>query len=468
MGASATLETRKKDPASFMLPRGVEASLRPAPFKETNGTQPSVAEAMREEPNFDHDFSRIPTQGVSSHHQALQPESQSCPLALSDSRTCPFGGACHICPARVQTKRAINQSGDIYEQEADRVATEVVHMRGEPTQRRTADQLQPDAVPPIVHEVLQSPGQPLDSHTRTLMESHFGRDLSQVQVHADERAARSAHLVNARSYAAGQHIVFEKGQYVPHTNEGRWLIAHELTHVVQQGRRGFSIQRKEEEKSPCAVHGYDNSNPKDTAVIPKSGGIGVSSVADLVSKVNAYIDDPKKSCRCINRLEVNGHGTDGYQSVGNGNLYVNDDKALVHDSKEDHLKQMANIKFCSRGLLMLMGCHVGQGKGKTLLSRLSAILPGKLIGGAQHYTAGTGLGEKRVVGAGDLINKDGTMDWDKADPFLTSPFVRWHITIAGKEYVINGMEATSSESKAKLKTAEKIKVKTPEGEVKIK
>jgi hypothetical protein len=60
------------------------------------------------------------------------------------------------------------------------------------------------------------------------------------------------------------------------------------------------------------------------------------------------------------------------------------------------------------------------------------------------------------------------MDWDKADPFLTSPFVRWHITIEGKEYVINGTEATSSEGKAKLKAGEKIKVKTPEGEVRIK
>ena len=127
MGASATLETRKKDPASFMLSRGVESSLRPAPFKETNGTQPSMAEATREEPNFNHDFTRIPTQGVSSYHQALQPGSQSCPLALSDSRTCPFGGACHICPARVQTKLAINQPGDEYEQEADRIAEQVVN-----------------------------------------------------------------------------------------------------------------------------------------------------------------------------------------------------------------------------------------------------------------------------------------------------------------------------------------------------
>jgi hypothetical protein len=290
-------------------------------------------------------------------------------------------------------------------------------------------------------------------------------DFGSVRIHADAQAAESARHINAQAFTVGHHIVFDAGEYAPQTISGQRLLAHELTHVVQQGNQGFSIQRKE--KTPCAVHAYDNSNPKDTAVIPKSG-IGVSSVANLVSKVNAYVDNAENSCSCVNRLEINGHGTDGYQSVGNGNRYVNDDKALVHDSKEEHLKQMADIKFCSTGLLMLMGCHVGHGQGKTLLSRLSATLPGKLIGGAQHYTAGTGLGAKRVVGAGDALNKDGTIDWDKADPFLTSPFVRWHITIDGKEYVINGTEATSSESKAKLKTAEKIKVKTPEGEVKIK
>ena len=56
----------------------------------------------------------------------------------------------------------------------------------------------------------------------------------------------------------------------------------------------------------------------------------------------------------------------------------------------------------------------------------------------------------------------------KSDPFLTSRFVRWHITIDGKEYVINGDETTSKENKGKLKAAEKIKVKTPDGIVNIK
>jgi hypothetical protein len=348
-----------------------------------------------------------------------------------------LGGAA-VSPAKPHVASSpitIGPAGDQFEQEADRTASAVM---------RSAS--------------------PRSSRTTTGARA----DFSHVRVHTDERAARSSEEIGALAYTAGTHVVFGPGQFAPETSKGRQLLAHELTHVVQQRGGHNSIQRNVKEKTPCAVHAYDNSNPKDTAVIPKSGGVGVSSVADLVSKVNGYVDDPKNSCSCVNRLEINGHGTDGYQSVGNGNQYVNDDKALVHDSKEEHLKQMANIKFCSYGLLMLMGCHVGHGNGKKLLSRLSAILPGKLIGGAQHFTGGTGLGGKRVVGAGDILNKDGTMDWDKADPFLTSPFVRWHITIDGKEYVINGTEATSAEGKAKLKAGEKIKVKTPDGEVKIK
>lgn len=238
---------------------------------------------------------------------------------------------------------------------------------------------------------------------------------------------------------------------------------------MQQGGRGFSIQRKVKEKTPCAVHAYDNSKIEDTAVVPKDGsGIGVSSVADLVAKANAYVDDEKNSCSCINRLDINGHGTDGYQSVGNGSAYIENEKALVHNSTDEHLQQLDKIKFCSRGVFMMIGCHVGRGDGKTLLHRLSAILPGKLIGGAQHYTAPTAKGGPLVVGKGDLLNEKGNIDTSKADPFMTSPFVRWHITIEGKEYVINGNETTSTEGKAKLKAGEKIKVKTPEGEVRVK
>ncbi|HLI88385.1 MAG TPA: DUF4157 domain-containing protein, partial [Ktedonobacteraceae bacterium] len=91
-----------------------------------------------------------------------------------------------------------------------------------------------NGVPPIVHDVLNSSGQPLDVGTRAFMEPRFGFDFSRVRVHADARAAESTQAVNALAYTVGHNVVFGTGQYAPGTNEGRRLLAHELTHVVQQ------------------------------------------------------------------------------------------------------------------------------------------------------------------------------------------------------------------------------------------
>jgi hypothetical protein len=89
-------------------------------------------------------------------------------------------------------------------------------------------------VPPIVHEVLRSPGQPLDAGNRAFMEPRFGRDFSGVRVHTDPRAAESAQAVNALAYTVGRDVVFGAGQYAPTSHAGQRLLAHELTHVVQQ------------------------------------------------------------------------------------------------------------------------------------------------------------------------------------------------------------------------------------------
>jgi hypothetical protein len=90
-----------------------------------------------------------------------------------------------------------------------------------------------------VREVLASPGKALEPATRVFMESRFARDFSQVRVHTDARAAESARAVDAAAYTLGQHVVFGAGQYAPATREGRRLLAHELTHVVQQGQHGL-------------------------------------------------------------------------------------------------------------------------------------------------------------------------------------------------------------------------------------
>lgn len=94
-------------------------------------------------------------------------------------------------------------------------------------------------IPPIVHTVLDSPGQPLDPQTRAFMESRFGYDFSQVRVHVDERATNSAQAVNALAYTVGRDVVFGIGQYAPGSSAGQRLLTHELTHVIQQGSTAF-------------------------------------------------------------------------------------------------------------------------------------------------------------------------------------------------------------------------------------
>jgi hypothetical protein len=97
-------------------------------------------------------------------------------------------------------------------------------------------------VAPIVHDVLRSPGQPLDAETRAFMEPRFGHDFSRVRVHTDAKAAQSAKAVNALAYTVGRDVVFGAGQYAPQSQAGRRLMAHELTHAVQQSQVSGTIQ----------------------------------------------------------------------------------------------------------------------------------------------------------------------------------------------------------------------------------
>ena len=88
--------------------------------------------------------------------------------------------------------------------------------------------------PGIVHDVLHSAGEPLGAEVRTDMEQRFAHDFSQVRVHTGSRAAESAVAIGAQAYTAGPHIVFGSGKYSPNSSQGRRLLAHELTHVIQQ------------------------------------------------------------------------------------------------------------------------------------------------------------------------------------------------------------------------------------------
>ena len=196
--------------------------------------------------------------------------------SLGLQRQCACGGSagmtgdCETCTSKkllgqpLQRKLAINEPGDEYEREADRVAEQVMRMpevevnrqrreSGTPlVQRRaTGGRTGVMETPPIVHDVLSSPGQPLDAAMRVFFEPRFGHDFSQVRVHTDSEAARSAHDVDAHAYTVGHQIVFGAGRYVPETRDGRRLLAHELFHTIQQIRGGApEIQRKHDLTAP--------------------------------------------------------------------------------------------------------------------------------------------------------------------------------------------------------------------------
>ena len=161
-----------------------------------------------------------------------------------------------IAPLPVQTKLATNELGDRHEQEADRIAEQVIcaPASGPATplaasapglQMKTAGppigagQI---VAPPVAHEALRSPGQPLDAATRAFMEPRFGHDFSQVRVHTDSSAAVSAKALHARAYTVGSNVAFADNQFSA-TTEGKRLLAHELAHVVQQSSGATVIQR---------------------------------------------------------------------------------------------------------------------------------------------------------------------------------------------------------------------------------
>jgi Domain of unknown function (DUF4157) len=102
-----------------------------------------------------------------------------------------------------------------------------------------------DTAPPIVNEVLGSPGRPLDQATRSFFEPWFRQDFSSVRLHTDSRAEESTKAVSARAYTVGRHVVFGTGCYCADSREGRQLLAHELTHVVQQARSSPQLVQRQ-------------------------------------------------------------------------------------------------------------------------------------------------------------------------------------------------------------------------------
>ena len=118
------------------------------------------------------------------------------------------------------------------------------HAFFQPLQRKEANIDKPGAyAADIIAQTVDSSGQPLDRNTRSFMENRFGHDFSDVKIHTGSVAAMSALSINALAYTTGSDIVFNEGQYAPGTDHGKRLLAHELTHVIQQKEGRKAIQR---------------------------------------------------------------------------------------------------------------------------------------------------------------------------------------------------------------------------------
>jgi hypothetical protein len=167
----------------------------------------------------------------------------------------------------IQAELRVGAVNDPLEREADRVAQQVLQgsLTGSITKcpagigdatRFEASSARPLSVgeqaPDSVHQALSSPGKPLDVQTRSFMEPRFGFDFSRVRIHTDGRAAESAHYVKAHAYTVGKQIVFGAGEFAPETRSGQRLIAHELTHVVQQQSAGSGAVTLQRDTNPKA------------------------------------------------------------------------------------------------------------------------------------------------------------------------------------------------------------------------
>jgi hypothetical protein len=158
-------------------------------------------------------------------------------------------------------------------------------------QRYASNDAEQLIVPPIVHNVLGLPGRPLDESTRAFFESRFAHNFSSVRIHTDAEAARSAHSMNALAYTVGPHVVFGAGQFAPQTNHGRRLLAHELTHVVQQSRSTSSLQ-------PAVVNSPDDAGEREAEAVSRQVADGKA-----VSRPSAASASPVQR-KAINKVET--------------------------------------------------------------------------------------------------------------------------------------------------------------------
>ena len=249
----------------------------------------------------------------------------------------------------LHAKLMTNETGDFFEAEADRVATAV--MEKPVVSRQTF-------FPPGIYSVVQrsyrskdealvvashgveqtlsSQGDAMDPGTQTFMEAKFGTDFSRVKIHNDHSAHESTAAINANAYTNGTHIVFASGQYQPGSKHGRTLLAHELTHVVQQ-QNAFShvVQRNFNFLQPTPVKSINPITVKynqdrgrgfrslglTTATFNGSKTANVGTLAGLLNFRLSGVEDPPGTFKC--------------QAVCAGNVDVSAEELILVSNRQN-------------------------------------------------------------------------------------------------------------------------------------
>jgi len=233
--------------------------------------------------------------------------------------------------AGIQAKLVVGQPGDKYEQEADRVAEQVMRMPEPEMQRQEEEeedliqtkplvnqitplvQMQVEeeellqaknrevATPEVAHDLesqinaIRGGGRSLSGSERAYFEPRFGYDFSEVRVHTDLQAAELAQVMNARAFTIGRDIVFNKGEYAPETVRGERLLAHELTHVIQQrGNKDVTPALQFENRVRRTRYGVliiylDEDVVQDIADVMLMGGAGGTMYAGLAARLGAIV-----------------------------------------------------------------------------------------------------------------------------------------------------------------------------------
>ena len=196
------------------------------------------------------------------------------PLAVKKARppAAHADRAPHAPGGAIQPKRTVGAVNDPLEAQADRMADHVLHAP-EASGSRGARSLNSPA--PGGEER----GQPLDAGSRAFFEPRFGFDFSHVRIFSDETAAESARSIGALAFTSGSHIAFAGGRYQPGTGEGRRLLAHELTHVVQQSQ------------APAATPAIQRDTPGQTPPAQQPGPAGPGSQVGPLSVTKQFTPD---------------------------------------------------------------------------------------------------------------------------------------------------------------------------------